>query len=72
MPEAQRIHFVTGDLQKELDRLGVTRTDECVNCGEFVPDAEVAELDHREGDLYETVCIWCIDSAIASNSEVTE
>lgn len=56
---SERIHFVT-DLRDELDRLGISRTDECIVCDEVVSDDEVGELRRAEPD-YETVCNGCRD-----------
>lgn len=58
MSNTEHVHFVEGELQEELDRLGISRTDCCVVCREEVSDEEVGELNRNKPE-YDTVCKDC-------------
>lgn len=58
MSDTEHVHFVGGNLQEELDRLGISRTDCCIVCEKKVSDEEVGELNRNEPE-YDTVCKGC-------------
>lgn len=61
--DTKRLHFVSGDLADELDRLGIARAMRCVSCGESTSDDEVGYLKQNE-PVYDTVCIDCKEAGV--------
>lgn len=56
--ETERVHFVQGSVSAELERLGISRTRECVRCQTETSAAEIGELV-RDSPEYRTICVEC-------------